>query len=141
MKKNDLNIIDTEYYPYVIIPEKILSFLNKEKQNELYLDKLKVYVKEFTYNDKNGKKIFLPIQKILNLEIWNENTILENYDCYYDGRLRIDYIPPKLVQANMRVSGPLKLNNSQEDCEHRFFHYSAIFKNGAKIRISPEILF
>ena len=28
-----------------------------------------------------------------------------------------------------------------EDCEHRAFHVEAINKNGARIRISPEIVF
>jgi len=122
MKKNDLNIIDTEYYPYVIIPEKILSFLNKEKQNELYLDKLKVYVKEFTYNDKNGKKIFLPIQKILNLEIWNENTILENYDCYYDGRL----LPKKPITYSY-IKKEKKVRLIDEFTDYPIFSESLIF--------------
>ena len=63
-------------------------------------------------------------------------------NCFYDGRFRIDYIPPNLLAANIKVSGPLQSsNNSMEDCEHRFFHYSGIFKNGARIRISPEIVF
>ena len=28
-----------------------------------------------------------------------------------------------------------------EDCEHRVFHMNAILKDGARIRISPKVLF
>jgi len=63
-------------------------------------------------------------------------------NCFYDGRLRIDYIPKGILDANIRKSGPLRITkDSMEDCEHRFFHYSGILKNGARIRISPEIVF
>ena len=113
-------------YPYTF---SCWHFQNNAQWNK-YINKIMMAVPKNSlikcYSAFNGFAIY-KTEKFLN--------------CYYDGRLRIDYIPPKLLQANIRVSGPLKLNNSQEDCEHRFFHYSAIFKNGARIRISPEILF
>jgi len=113
-------------YPYTF---SCWHFQNNTQWNK-YINKIMTAVPKNSlikcYSAFNGFAIY-KTEKFLN--------------CYYDGRLRIDYIPPKLLQANIRASGPLKLNNSQEDCEHRFFHYSAIFKNGARIRISPEILF
>ena len=63
-------------------------------------------------------------------------------NCEYDGRFRLDYIPRKLLMENMRAEGPIQnVKNSKEDCEHRFFHFQAIKKNNARIRIAPHCLF
>ena len=61
-------------------------------------------------------------------------------NCYYDGRLRIDYIPQNLLKENFKYSGGL-ISDSKEDCEHRHFHIQAILQNNARIRISPRCLF
>jgi hypothetical protein len=67
-------------------------------------------------------------------------------NCNYDGKLRIDLIPKKLIRNNiLAVNGPLCFTNYEgtihEDCEHRSFHLEAIHKNNSRIRISPEKLF
>lgn len=65
-------------------------------------------------------------------------------DCYYDGRFRLDYWPKKIIQENIVSSGNIcyrTISSKFEDCEHRFFHVSAITKNNARIRISPLCLF
>jgi hypothetical protein len=62
-------------------------------------------------------------------------------DCLYDGRFRLDYIPKVLIEKNIKYAGPINLSQDKEDCEHRFFHFSAFFKNGARIRISPLCFF
>ena len=69
-------------------------------------------------------------------------------DTYYDGRVRTDLIPQTYLKAHSKVANsPLiykdygNVNGFYEDCEHRAFHLEAINKNGARIRISPEILF
>jgi hypothetical protein len=63
-------------------------------------------------------------------------------DCWYDGRFRLDYIPKKLLIENIRASGNiLPEKNKDEDCEHRFFHFSAFTKHTARIMISPLCLF
>jgi len=71
-------------------------------------------------------------------------------DCKYDGRPRLDLIPKRAVYAHMKatqspiifkVYGNDWVNGVYEDCEHRAFHGEAIKKHGAKIRISPDILF
>jgi hypothetical protein len=36
---------------------------------------------------------------------------------------------------------PLDQQTDEPDCEHRAFHMMATAKNGARIRISPEIVF
>ena len=69
-------------------------------------------------------------------------------DCYYDGNIRMDLIPPRLIHIHSLVAqSPLvykkyiTVDGRYEDCEHRAFHFQALFKKGAKIRISPEKLF
>lgn len=69
-------------------------------------------------------------------------------DCSYDGRIRMDLIPKRLIDIHSLVAqSPLiytkyvTVDGRYEDCEHRAFHMEALFKKGAKICISPEILF
>jgi len=62
-------------------------------------------------------------------------------NCTYDGEFRLDLIPINYLKENVRVcKSNLKLGLI-EDCEHRAFHMQAIQQNGARIRISPEIVF
>jgi len=70
-------------------------------------------------------------------------------NCSYDGRLRVDLIPKNYLINNLIIAKqPITIDSTfgseetiHEDCEHRAFHMQAINKNGARIRISPEILF
>jgi hypothetical protein len=67
---------------------------------------------------------------------------------YYDGRVRIDLIPNNFLKEQSELSKSKlffhkyeHVNGNYEDCEHRAFHLQAIKNSGAKIRISPEIIF
>ena len=86
-------------------------------------------------------------------------------DAVYDGNARLDLIPPFLLNKNIQTCGPVlpyfwstdrALNEQketdpygiydhkklpQQDCEHRSFHLYGAFVNGARIRISPDIIF
>jgi hypothetical protein len=65
----------------------------------------------------------------------------------YDGRFRIDYISKKIIQLNLQYSGKINFikntqdNKRMEDCEHRYFHFNAVAKNNARMRIAPICLF
>lgn len=63
--------------------------------------------------------------------------------CTYDGTFRLDYIPFDLLKDNIQVAGKIMTKGFTEngDCEHRSFHFQAVLKYQAKIRISPQILF
>ena len=61
-------------------------------------------------------------------------------NCTYDGRLNLDLIPSNYLKENMKVCNS-GIFWGPEDCEHRAFHFEAIHKNSARIRISPEIVF
>ena len=78
--------------------------------------------------------------------IYRTNKFLNTY---YDGRVRLDLIPSNLIEQQKKF---LKskivfnqktdlVNTYYEDCEHRSFHIQAIKNSGARIMISPEILF
>jgi len=65
-------------------------------------------------------------------------------NCRYDGVFRLDYWNPKLIKQNIYAAGKIiikGISEKNEDCEHRFFHVSAIKKNNARIMISPLCLF
>ena len=61
---------------------------------------------------------------------------------FYDGRFRTDYIPSAMLAKQYQLSEGFDMESTQhEDCEHRHFHFQAVFGKEAKIRISPECLF
>ena len=62
-------------------------------------------------------------------------------NCYYDGQFRLDYIPNTLINENILSAGKINFKQNKEDCEHRFFHITAVLKNNARIRIAPVCLF
>ena len=70
--------------------------------------------------------------------IYRTNKFL---NCTYDGKFNINLIPANYLKNNINAcKSNLKLSLI-EDCEHRSFHMQAINQNGARIRISPEIVF
>jgi hypothetical protein len=64
-------------------------------------------------------------------------------NCNYNGVFDISYLSKKIINQNIKLCGSIIINNQSknEDCEHRRFHYEAITKNNARIRISPLRLF
>ena len=69
--------------------------------------------------------------------IYRTNKFL---NCAYDGKFRIDLLPINYLKKNIQVCKS-EIFLGPEDCEHRSFHMQAIQQNGARIRISPEIVF
>ena len=77
--------------------------------------------------------------------------------CSYDWRRPLEYISVEDIEKNREAlvkhsrlaeesrgiitRYPLDKSVEEPDCEHRSFHMSAISRFGARIRISPEILF
>ena len=68
-------------------------------------------------------------------------------NCNYDWRMPKQYMTldellhQKSILWNCGTYSPLDVQTNEPDCEHRAFHMMATDKNGARIRISPEILF
>lgn len=72
---------------------------------------------------------------------------------YYDGRIRLNLIPKEYLNAHKRVTnsglvfkkyecaGYPSIEGKYEDCEHRIFHILAKTNSGARIMISPHVIF
>lgn len=67
--------------------------------------------------------------------------------CRYNWRRPLEFISVADLNANREAVGfrrarsPLDKQTDEPDCEHRWFHMSAIRQYGARIWISPEFLF
>jgi len=125
--------------PFVISIRHFHDIVNAEEQVKKFitesLGKLKDNQLLRCFSAFNGFSIY-KTQKFLN--------------CFYQGSLRLDLLPPKMKKINQQIlHDKLKINivnngnedTIYEDCEHRSFHLQAIRKNQAKIGISPNILF
>ena len=67
-------------------------------------------------------------------------------DSFYDGKPRLDLLPEYFLQQTIGTAGEMKPyhwdpDGPPQDCEHRSFHLYAVFKNEARVRIAPEIIF
>lgn len=68
-------------------------------------------------------------------------------NCYYDWRMPKQYMKLEELLEQQQIlwgvgsKSPLDVQTDEPDCEHRAFHMMAESKNGARIRISPEIMF
>jgi len=86
------------------------------------------------------------ISSFNGLSIYRTNKFLNTY---YDGRVRSDLFPKSLIQTHSKVQKSRGLvykdyghiKGRYEDCEHRSFHQQARINSGAKIMISPNVLF
>lgn len=86
------------------------------------------------------------ISSFNGLSIYRTNKFL---DTYYDGRVRLDLFPKEYIQSHLKAQkskgityrdyGHIK--GRYEDCEHRSFHQQSRMNSGARIMISPEIIF
>lgn len=96
-------------------------------------------------------KLINCISSFNGFSIYKTNKFLNTY---YDGRVRLDIIPKVNLEAHMKVTksrlifkqyfkpdGTINVDGKYEDCEHRAFHIQARQNSGARIMISPDILF
>jgi hypothetical protein len=109
---------------YNIIQDYVSKMLKKAEQENRLLDCISSF---------NGFSLYRT-QKFLNT--------------YYDGRTRLDLIPKSNLEAHKNITKSklvfkkyVTVDGHYEDCEHRAFHIQARQNSGARIMISPEILF
>jgi hypothetical protein len=106
---------------------------------------IKEYITKLLNSLKPGQ--LLPcISSFNGFSIYRTCKFLETY---YDGRVRADLFPKEYIEAHKKAQksrtmiyrdyGHIK--GKYEDCEHRSFHQMARNRSGAKIMISPEVLF
>jgi hypothetical protein len=117
---------------------------NHFESNVYYYDVMQKYVMDKL--DKLGEDELLQCISAFNgFAIYRTEKFMNTY---YDGSVRIGMFPKHMIEAHSKAqkSGIVfkdygNVNGFFEDCEHRLFHFLATKNSGAKIRISPEILF
>lgn len=140
-----LSFNKTDYYDIwaLSIQPYLISFRHFHSASRLE-DKMKKYVKKLLNRVPPGG--LLECHSAFNgFAIYRTCKFV---NCYYDGSHRIDLLPMHCNETAI-ASTKCKLNiqpfgtecSSIEDCEHRSFHIMAMNKNGARIRIAPDILF
>jgi glycosyltransferase involved in cell wall biosynthesis len=98
-----------------------------------------------TLNSLQEGELLPCISSFNGFSIYKTNAFLETF---YDGRIRIDLIPQKNLFAHQKISNSsivykkyVTSDCRYEDCEHRAFHIQATQNSGARIMISPEVIF
>jgi hypothetical protein len=119
---------------------------NHFNNNYQYHSKIRDYVMMKLANLEPNQ--LLPcISSFNGLSIYRTNKFLNTY---YDGRVRSDLFSKEFILTHalaQRTKGGIiykdygHIKGKYEDCEHRAFHQQARINSGAKIMISPEILF
>jgi len=118
---------------------------NHFNDNYNYHSIIRNYVMNKLNNLKPGQ--LLPcISSFNGFSIYRTHKFL---DTYYDGRVRSDLFSKKIIDTHAKAQKSRGLvyrdyghiKGKFEDCEHRAFHQMARKKSGARIMISPEIIF
>jgi len=142
-----------------------LSFNTSPKYYDIW--GLSIYPFCFSYNHfENNVKNYNIIQNFVDIMLKKasrENKLLECMssfngfsiyrtnkflNTYYDGRIRLDLIPKTNLNAHKSITKShlvykkyITVDGRYEDCEHRAFHIQARQNSGARIMISPDVLF
>ena len=120
------------------------SYLHFKQSNIFNHNTLKLYIDHVL--KKVPKNSLLSCLSAFNgFAIYRTNKFL---DTYYDGRIRLDLFPKHFINESSKVTNSKIIykkydvvDGRYEDCEHRSFHLQAIKNSGARIMISPEVLF
>ena len=118
---------------------------NHFNDNYNYHGIIKEYIMKLLNSLKPGQLLSC-ISSFNGFSIYRTHKFL---DTYYDGRVRADLFSIKNITSHAKAQksrgiiyrdyGHIK--GRYEDCEHRAFHQMARKKSGARIMISPEVLF
>jgi len=117
---------------------------NHFENNVHFYNVIQRYVTEKLQNLADGE--LLPCISAFNgFSIYRTHKFLNT--CY-DGGVRLDLIPKANLLAHLKAAGSnlvfkkyVTVDGAHEDCEHRAFHIQARQNSGARIMISPEVLF
>lgn len=124
---------------------------NHFNNNVKYYDIIQNYIDKLLTKAKSENKLVECISSFNGFSLYRTSKFLNTY---YDGRVRLDIVPKVNLEAHKTVTksklvfkqyfkpdGKVNVDGRYEDCEHRAFHIQARQNSGAKIMISPEILF
>jgi hypothetical protein len=124
---------------------------NHFENNVEYYGIMQNFVDKLLKKARTENKLLECISSFNGFSIYRTNKFLNTY---YDGRVRIDIIPKANLEAHKTITksqvvykqyfkpnGNINVDGRYEDCEHRAFHIQARQKSGARIMITPDILF
>jgi hypothetical protein len=124
---------------------------NHFENNVKYEIIMKDYIEKLLSKAKTENKLVECISSFNGFSIYRTEKFL---DTYYDGRVRLDIVPSVNLEAHKRAAkselvfkkyffpdGSVNVYGRYEDCEHRAFHIQARQNLGARIMISPDVLF
>jgi hypothetical protein len=118
---------------------------NHFENNDSYYYIIQKFIDKLLKESASQNKLLPCISSFNGFSIYRTNKFLNTY---YDGRVRLDLIPKENLNAHKNVTKSkvvykqyITVNGLYEDCEHRAFHIQATKNSGAKIMVSPEILF
>ena len=124
---------------------------NHFENNVQYYTIMQNYIDSLLKKASQENRLVECISSFNGLSIYRTNKFLNTY---YDGKIRLDLIPNANLNAHKNVTksklvykiyykpdGKVNVDGRYEDCEHRPFHIQATKNSGARIMISPEVLF
>jgi len=118
---------------------------NHFENNVKYYDIIQNYIDGLLKKASSQNALVPCISSFNGFSIYRTLKFLNSY---YDGKIRLDLIPKSNLEAHKNVTKSklvfkkyVTVDGRYEDCEHRSFHIQATKNSGAKIMISPEILF
>lgn len=124
---------------------------NHFENNVKYYTIMQNYIDYLLKEAKKYDKLVECISSFNGFSLYRTSKFLNTY---YDGRIRLDLIPKENLDAHKNITksklvfkkyfkpdGNINVDGGHEDCEHRAFHIQARQKSGARIMISPDILF
>jgi hypothetical protein len=92
-----------------------------------------------------SKNDFYPVYSAFNgFAIYKLSLFLQ---CHYEGNITksMSFLSNSIIELNKKALHsftPLNISDgTKEDCEHRYFHFQAVFQYNAKIVISPRLIF
>ena len=124
---------------------------NHFENNVNFYNIMQNYIDNLLKKAASENKLVNCISSFNGFSIYRTNKFLNTY---YDGRVRLDIIPMVNLKAHIKAAksglifkqylkedDSVHVDGKYEDCEHRAFHIQARQNSGAKIMISPEIIF
>jgi len=124
---------------------------NHFEQNVKFYNIIQNYMDNLLKKVKSENRLLECISSFNGFSLYRTSKFLNTY---YDGRVRLDLIPNENLQAHKKAAksrlvfkqyfkpdGKINVDGRFEDCEHRAFHIQACQNSGARIMISPDVLF
>jgi hypothetical protein len=124
---------------------------NHFKNNVKYYNVIQKYIEYLLEKARVNNTLVECISSFNGFSLYRTSKFLNTY---YDGRVRLDLVPKTNLDAHKNITksklvfkryfkpdGNINVDGLYEDCEHRAFHIQACKNSGAKIMISPHVIF